>query len=217
MKTLFFAVDCQQDFMLKSGKLYVQDAETIIPTLKKLTDFAKDNNIQILATADWHTENSKEISKTPDFINTFPEHCMRETEGVHLIYKTSLKLHNIIPYEDGKLCSHDKCFNGNIVILKDAFDVFKGNQHTEEILKRINPDLIVVYGVASDICVNYAVLGLAERGYNVIVVGDAIKSLPNADMLSIVNKWMDYDNVEVLMFDEIIEKLNKLISDSSYL
>lgn len=204
MKTLFFAVDCQQDFMLKGGKLYVKDAEKIIPTLKKLTQFAKNNKIQILATADWHTEDSKEISDTPDFINTFPEHCIRLTAGATFIYETSLRIQNMVSYDYLKLCNYAKTVIGNTVILKDAFDVFKGNPYTEEILKRINPELVVVYGVASDICVNFAVLGLAQRGYNVIVVSDAIKSLPNANMVNIVNQWMDYENVKVLTSDEIM-------------
>lgn len=209
MRVIFFAVDCQRDFMLKDGKLYVQDAEKIIPTLSKLTQFAKDNNIRVVSTADFHTCASKEISSNPDFINTFPEHCMAWTEGVDFIKETipkGLAGYYIVGCSQESLMPHLDIAR-NVIIHKDAFDVFTGNKLTEEVLKRINPDVVVVYGVASDVCVNFAVLGLAKRGYKVIVVSDAIQNLPTANMVRIVHEWMKYDNVEVKTFDDVIKKL----------
>ena len=50
--------------------------------------FAIDNNIQTISSIDYHNKHDKEISKTPDFINTFPPHCMSTTEGYKLISET---------------------------------------------------------------------------------------------------------------------------------
>ena len=210
MRVIFFAVDCQRDFMLKEGKLYVQDAEKIIPTLSKLTKFAEDNNIQVVSTADYHTKDSKEISDTPDFVNTFPEHCMETTGGVELIEAVRPDRLDLFVIDYKK--DHVPSCIGNVkdvLILKDAFDVFTGNKHTEKILEEIDPDVVVVYGVASDICVNFAVLGLVKRGYDVIVVSDAIKNLPTANMVQIVHEWMKYDNIEVQTSDDVMKKLKR--------
>ena len=46
--TLFWDVDTQFDFMHADGKLYVPDAEQIIPRLKQLTDHAHRAGIPIL-------------------------------------------------------------------------------------------------------------------------------------------------------------------------
>ena len=41
-RVLFWDVDTQYDFMRADGKLYVPDAERLIPNLKRLTDYAWD-------------------------------------------------------------------------------------------------------------------------------------------------------------------------------
>jgi nicotinamidase/pyrazinamidase len=66
----------------------------------------------------------------------------------------------------------------NIVIRKDAFDVFEGNPYTYKILNLIRPDKVFVYGVSTNVCVDKAVYGLAKLGYKVYVLEDAIKELP---------------------------------------
>ena len=62
-KIIFWAVDCQKDFIEPPGALYVEGAETIKPNLKKLTEFAKENNIFVVNTADYHFPDDKELSE----------------------------------------------------------------------------------------------------------------------------------------------------------
>ena len=69
-----------------------------------------------------------------------------------------------------------------LVLYKDHFDIFQGNPHTQKVLNVLEPTTVFVYGVATNVCVNYAVLGLKDkgiRGIEVYVVEDAIKELPN--------------------------------------
>src|SRR5690242_16769147 len=91
MATIFWDVDTQVDFMHASGKLYVPGAESIIPNLKRLTDYAHQHGIRIVASADDHVAGHRELSATPDFKQTFPEHCMHGTEGQKKIPETALK------------------------------------------------------------------------------------------------------------------------------
>lgn len=70
----------------------------------------------------------------------------------------------------------------NIVIRKDAFDVFEGNPYTTKILELIHPEKVFVYGVTTNVCVDKAVCGLAELGYKVFVLEDAIKELPGIEL-----------------------------------
>ena len=64
MKTIFWNVDTQYDFMRAKGKLYVSEAEKIETNLAQLTSLAKTNGIKVVNTADWHNKHSKEISGT---------------------------------------------------------------------------------------------------------------------------------------------------------
>ena len=67
----------------------------------------------------------------------------------------------------------------NIVLYKDKFDVFAGTPHSDKVVEILNPERAIVYGVATNVCVNDAVNGLLERKVQVYVPTDAIKELPN--------------------------------------
>lgn len=179
---LFWNVDTQVDFMLPQGKLYVSGAELIVPKLKKLTKLALTNSIRVVSTADFHYEDSKELSLNPDYVETFPPHCMANTSGAKYITETNPKDPIIFEWKknfniSAKISEIEK--HRNIIIRKDAFNVFEGNPFTDEIISAISPETVVVYGVATNVCVNDAVIGLAKRVKYVYVIEDAIKELPN--------------------------------------
>lgn len=191
MNAIFWNVDTQRDFMDTDGKLSIAGAQEIVGNLEKITGYARISGIQVVNTADWHNQDTKEISTNPDYKKTFPAHCMEYTSGAEYIQQTQ----PLSPYViDWKLLKLDKegiaSHVGDIVIRKDAFDVFAGNPHTEEILQVLNPKRVVVYGVATNVCVDYAVTGLSKRqGLKVYVVSDAIKGLPNLPVEPILEKW----------------------------
>lgn len=208
-KILFWNVDTQKDFIENNGKLYVKGAELIKSNLLKLTQLAAAHHINVVNTADYHFSNSAELDKNPDFIHTFPEHCMAGTSGAEFISETNPdtpivfdwnKTHNI----KDKLASIKKY--RNIVIRKDAFDVFSGSPHTETILQILNPEIVIVYGVTTNVCVDYAVTGLAQRVNKVFVVKDAIKELPGIDLP--FAKWKKL-NIKLVDLNEVIDLLKE--------
>jgi len=178
MKTIFWNVDTQYDFMRPDGKLHVPKAEQIEDNLARLTKLAEVKGIQVVNTADWHKRNSSELSDNPDFVNTFPPHCLQDTKGAEYVPATDPKEPYKVEWEKGTL-NLEELTKRNIVIYKDKFDVFTGNPKTDQIVKAINPNRVVVYGVATNVCVDYAVRKLLERGVEVYVPTDAIKELPN--------------------------------------
>ena len=48
---------------------------------------------------------------------------------------------------------------------------------------------MIVYGVATEPCVDFAVKGLRERGVDVLVPTDAVKELPTSNQQEILNTW----------------------------
>ena len=86
---IFWNVDTQFDFVSPDGKLYVLGAELLKPNWKRLTQLAKSKSITVVNTADWHYSNSAELSSAPNFIKTFPPHCMANTEGAEYIDETT--------------------------------------------------------------------------------------------------------------------------------
>lgn len=203
-KLIFWNVDTQIDFVEPQGKLYVEGAEKIKSLWQKITTFAKQKNIRVVNTADYHYPESAELADEPDFVNTFPQHCMANTLGAEYVAETQPE--NAVEFDwDKDYDAFDAVESvRNIVIRKDAFDVFAGNPYTDNILQMFSPETVVVYGVTTNVCVNDAVVGLSKRVKRVIVLQDAIKELPNIPLP--FDEWEKL-GVEMIAFEDLAAKL----------
>ena len=191
-RVLFWNVDTQIDFIDPTGKLYVKAAEKLKPVLNKITVFASENKIRVVNTCDFHYINSNEFSHNPNYTTTFPEHCMAGTKGAEFIPETRPVLPAIVDWMTHiAILPHLADANQfrNIVIRKDAFDVFEGNPYTVKILDLLRPERVFVYGVTTNVCVDKAVCGLVKLGFQVFVFEDAIKELPGLPLP--YKKWKD--------------------------
>src|SRR6516165_4049846 len=75
---VFWEVDVQRDFVLPGGKLYVPGAERLLPNIRKLTDAARQGNVLLVSSGDFHPPNDPEFQ-------TFPPHCMKGESGSELV------------------------------------------------------------------------------------------------------------------------------------
>jgi len=203
MKTIFWDVDTQDDFMNSSGRLYVPNAEEIKPNLKRLTQYAKKHKIPVLGSVDRHFGTKKYEHREGElerYGGPFPDHCVADTKGELKIEKTV-----VVPVTSpqqmyqrpgdalGLYVEHalDSSFvsnqvteairmmdsgNWGIYFEKQNYDVFT-NPATAVVLKEAGVTEAVVYGVATDYCVKAAVLGMQERGIQTHVVRDAIRGI----------------------------------------
>jgi nicotinamidase/pyrazinamidase len=151
MRTVFFDVDTQIDFMLPAGALYVPGAENIVPAIARLNRWAAAHAIPVVSTADAHAENDPEFSQ-------WPPHCVAGTAGQRKPSETLL---------GGPR---------QIMVEKQALDCFS-NPDLPGLLDRLGAERCVVYGVVTEYCVRLAALGLLRRGRRVEVVTDAIVGL----------------------------------------
>jgi nicotinamidase/pyrazinamidase len=74
MKTAFFDVDTQIDFLFPAGALYVPGAEKILPAIARLNRHAAKHGIPLVSTMDAHPEDD------PEF-HAYPAHCVAGTWG----------------------------------------------------------------------------------------------------------------------------------------
>ena len=169
-RIVFWEVDAQQDFMLPGGKLYVPGAERIIPNIRRLLDAAQKSRAFLVSSACAHEANDPEFA-------TFPQHCIRGTEGARIVPEGLTKDCLIIPNLASFALPVGLFDHEQIVIEKQALDVFS-NPHTSEIVKRLGAEATyVVFGVVTEHCIHFAAKGLLDRGRKVFVVEDAIETL----------------------------------------
>ena len=165
---LLWDVDTQVDFMIPGGSLYVAGAEKIIPNLRELTAWAGRNHVLVVSSACAHQPGDQEFA-------TFGPHCLAGTPGQQKVPETLLPSRYVV--RDRSATLPDLSSFQQVIIEKRAFDAFS-NPNTERILRQLGEGLrVVMYGVATEICVASAAHALLERGHQVELVRDATAAL----------------------------------------
>ena len=199
---ILWDVDTQVDFMLPDGKLYVPGAEETAPAMRRLVEAARAAGIVHVASADDHELIDDEISDAPDFSTTYPPHCLRGTRGARKIPETE----QVDPVPITLASLPERYLEGReFLLLKKSFDVFT-NPNAERLLEHLDPDQIVVFGVATDVCDDAAIRGFLERGRDVLFVEDAARGLDEGRVASCTASWREA-GVHFTTADEVISHL----------
>jgi len=171
---VFFNVDTQQDFF-SEGTVDIPNGDSILTNLAALTKVANDNNIKTVSSIRWFKDDSPFFSELPDYRETFPKHCIKDTKGARFMNQTAPDKFYLLNWEqpNGLAFQHIHS-NRNIVVTKKVVELFEGNSFFEAIIHNLGVPFMerptfVVYGVE----VGMTVLGLLKRGYTVMVVSDA--------------------------------------------
>jgi len=201
---ILWDVDTQVDFMLPEGKLYVPGAEETAAAMARLVAAAREAGIVHVASADDHELTDPEISDDPDYRNTYPPHCLRGTPGAEKVPETKqsdpLPL-SLVPFPPGLVPG---LIEGRreLLLLKKTFDVFT-NPNTEALLDALDPDEILLFGVATDVCDDAAIRGFLRRGRRVRFVEDAARGLDDDRVAACLAEWRE-GGVELTTADEAV-------------
>jgi nicotinamidase/pyrazinamidase len=171
--------------MRPDGKLYVPGAEQTAPAMARLVDAARAAGIPHVASADDHELSDAEISSEPDFSTTYPPHCLRGTRGAGKVPETE----QADPVPLGLALVPDRYLQGReFLLLKKHFDVFT-NPHADVLLELLDPEEIVLFGVATDVCNDATITGLLARGRRVTFVEDAARGLDEQRVAACTARW----------------------------
>jgi nicotinamidase/pyrazinamidase len=178
MKTVFFDIDTQIDFMFPAGALYVPGAETILPAVERMNRFAVEHGIPLVSTTCAHTENDAEFK-------TWPAHCVLGTPGQLKPSSTLVGKTAVVPNRHEQL---DLAGAQQIILEKSQLDLFT-NPNIQQLLGALKADHYVVYGVVTEYCVKCASMGLLATGKPVTIIGDAIATLNRGEAEAMVAEF----------------------------
>jgi nicotinamidase/pyrazinamidase len=199
---ILWDVDTQVDFMLPDGKLYVPQAEETVPAMARLVEAGRAAGIVHVASADDHELTDEEISENPDYRTTYPPHCLRGTRGARKLPETEQV--DPVPITFERL--PERYLGGReFLLLKKSFDVFT-NPNTERLLEWLDPEEIVVFGVATDVSDDAAIRAFLARGRKVKFVEDAARGLDESRVASSMAAWRE-GGVEFTTADEVVASL----------
>ncbi len=150
-------VDMLEDFVRPSGGLYCgPGAAAIVPVIREKIGEVLCEGGSVIFICDSHDPDDAEFAR-------FPSHCVRNTPGAGII----------APLRDA--CG-DR--DGVFIVEKTRYSGFFGTE-LDVILRRLNPSVIEVVGVCTNICVLYTVEELCNRDYSVKVYRDGVASFDN--------------------------------------
>ncbi|HWE51470.1 MAG TPA: isochorismatase family protein [Bryobacteraceae bacterium] len=163
----FFDIDTQLDFLYPAGALYTPGAESVIPAVAALNQYAGRHGIPLISTVCSHEEAAEEFK-------VWPPHCVAGTWGQRKPAATVFS-GQIVPAQ--------------IVIEKNELDLFS-NPRTEALLDSYPGAECVVYGVLTEYCVRLAIMGMLRRGRKVSLVTDAIYHLSESAAAATMSEFL---------------------------
>jgi nicotinamidase/pyrazinamidase len=164
-------VDVQNDFC-EGGALGVDGGTAVAEGISEWLRDNSDDYAVILASRDWHNANEDNQGHfaapgaEPDFVNTWPVHCVAGTPGAE--YHPDLEL--------GTVTHHITKGQG-----KPAYSLFEGispdGQSAADILSDAGVDSLDVVGIATDYCVRASALDAKKAGFQVRVLTDLVAAV----------------------------------------
>lgn len=163
MTKALIVVDVQNDFC-EGGALAVAGGRAVARAITEYVSTDPERYDLIVATQDWHrpaTDNGGHFAAEPDYIDTWPAHCMAFTEGAALAPELQLPEHVIIhkgwdePAYSG--------FQGTTV---------SGATRLTTLLRSYGVTEVDVCGLALDYCVKATAEDAITEGFQATVLTD---------------------------------------------
>jgi len=152
-------VDVQSDF-LPGGALAVPDADAVVPVLNRYIGLCDRRGLAIFATRDWHPENHCSFRAQG---GPWPPHCIAYSRGA--AFAALLEL----PCSAGIVAKAQSAD-------RDAYSGFQGTD-LEALLRARGVSRLLVGGLATDYCVLNTVRDALARGFQVLLLTDAIRAV----------------------------------------
>jgi nicotinamidase/pyrazinamidase len=160
-------IDVQNDFT-EGGALAVAGGAAVAAGVSDLVHAHPDYYSLIVASRDWHDPDSDNgghfaAETDPDFVDTWPVHCVAETDGA--AYHPALDV--------SAISTHIRKGQG-----VPAYSIFEGQtddgRTAAQVLTEHGITDIDVVGIATDYCVRASALHAIERGRHVRVLTDLV-------------------------------------------
>ena len=177
MTKALIVVDVQNDFC-EGGSLPVAGGLRVARDIVDYITTERDNYEVIVFTCDWHnpdSTNGGHFSDNPDYIGTWPVHCVASTEGALIAQ----------PLRDYVLDEFDADFWwGNFFLKgqgKPSYSGFEGaniyDTSLNDFLLSQGVTEVDVVGIAGDYCVYATAMDALQAGYGVNVIPELVASV----------------------------------------
>jgi nicotinamidase/pyrazinamidase len=162
MRNALLVVDVQVDFV-EGGSLGVKNGLQTAAMIARHVRHFKYEYQFVVASRDYHEDAPDHISATPDYVNTWPPHCMVGTPGASFVPT----IQNLVREK----YIQEVVTKGRHAAAYSAFDGLDKRGHPLlDVLKEQRIDHIDVCGIATDYCVRASALDARKNAFQVRVL-----------------------------------------------
>lgn len=172
MHRALIVVDVQNDFC-EGGSLAVAGGADVAAAITDLIGEAQPGYRHVVATRDHHVDPGDHFSETPDFVDSWPVHCVAGTEGVgfHPNFAPAVASGAIdTVFDKGAYSAAYSGFEG----------VDENGTGLAEWLRERSVTEVDVVGIATDHCVRATALDAAREGFVTHVLLDLTAGVSSA-------------------------------------
>ncbi|MFK0085136.1 isochorismatase family protein [Glutamicibacter sp. NPDC090743] len=167
MSRALLIIDVQPDFC-EGGALAVTGGNAVATAIAADIAERRDAYSAIVTTQDWHIEPGNHFSETPDFIDSWPVHCVAGTSGAALhpqLAEVPLDAH----FAKGRFTAAYSGFEAR-VLDPSADQADESGELLGPWLKARGIDSVDVVGLAADHCVKATAFDAAEAGFTTTII-----------------------------------------------
>ena len=157
-------VDVQNDFC-PGGALAVENGDEVVPVLNRYIERFVALRLPIFATRDWHPVKTTHFKA---YGGVWPVHCVQGTHGADF-------------HPDLKLTPEITIVSAGMAADEDGYSGFLGRDSSGRLLAALlrdrGVDRLFIGGLATDYCVKHTVLDGIQEGFQVMLIGDAVRGV----------------------------------------
>lgn len=182
MTRALLVVDVQNDFT-EGGVLGCEGGGAVAATITDFLRAHKGEYSVTVASRDWHdadSDNGGHFSDSPDFIDSWPPHCVAGTTGAeyHSAFDTSLIDVHLLKGQGAPAYS---AFEG----------VTRDGARLLEVLAAHDVDELDIVGIATDYCVRASALDASRSGLRVAIRANLCVGVDPVSSISAIRECRD--------------------------
>jgi len=178
VKITIVVIDMINDFV--TGIFKNVRAEKIIPVVRQLLNFARENRVPVVYINDAHLPN------VDVEFDVWPQHALAGTWGAQMVDELEPK-------------------EGDFVLEKRRYSAFQGTG-LDQLLRELKVDTLILTGLVTDICIQHTAADAFYRGYKIIVPEDCVEAINEQTQKDALDYLKKVYGCEITRADEIMRR-----------